>query len=139
MREKILHLLGLMRRANAIAVGEENTGSTAKTGKAQLLLLASDASDNARRRAEGFAAGRGVPLITLPYPKEDIASSLGLSGGSMAAITDLGFAAALLKALALEEPERYGAAADGMQQRYARSRAGAQVRNKRIGKRRTNA
>ncbi len=139
MREKILHLLGLMRRANAIAVGEVNTGSTAKTGKAQLLLLASDASDNARRRAEGFAAGHGVPLITLPFPKEDIASAVGLSGGSMAAITDLGFAAALLKALALEEPERDGAAADEMEQRRARSRAGAQVRNKRIGKRRTNA
>ena len=58
MRDKLLHLLGLMRRANALAVGEVNTGSTARAGKAKLLLLASDASENARRRAEGFAAGR---------------------------------------------------------------------------------
>ena len=138
MREKTLHLLGLMRRANAIAVGEENTGSTARAGKAQLLLLASDASENARRRAEGFAAGREAPLITLPFTKEEIASSVGLSGGSMAAITDVGFAAALLKALAEEEPERYGAAAEEMRRRVECQRANAPVRTKRIGKRRTN-
>ena len=139
MREKILPLLGLMRRANAIAVGEVNTGCAAKAGKAKLLLLASDASENARRRAEGFAAGRDLPLSTLPFTKEEFASAVGLSGGSMAAVTDLGFANALLKALAEEEPERYGAEAERMQERYARFRASTQVRKKRIGKRRTNA
>ena len=139
MREKILPLLGLMRRANAIAVGEGNTGGAAKAGKAKLLLLASDASENARRRAEGFAAGRGLPLTTLPFTKEEFASAVGLSGGSMAAVTDLGFAAALLKALAEDEPERYGAEAERMAERCARLRANTQVRTKRIGKRRTDA
>ncbi len=131
MREKILSLLGLMRRANAIAVGEVNTGSAAKAGKAKLLLLASDASENARHRAEGFAAGRGLPLSALPFTKEEIASAVGMSGGSMAAVTDLGFASALLKALAEEEPERYGAEAERMGERYARFRANTQVRAKR--------
>ena len=73
MREKLLSLLGLMRRANAIAVGEVNTGSAARAGKAKLLLLAADASENARHRAEGFAAGRGLPLSALPFTKEEIA------------------------------------------------------------------
>ena len=139
MREKLLSLLGLMRRANALAVGEVNTGSTARAGKAKLLLLASDASENARRRAEGFAAGRKLSLTVLPVTKEEFASAVGLSGGSMAAVTDLGFANALLKALAQEEPERYGAAAAEIEARYARERAGTQVRTKRIGKRRTDA
>ena len=139
MRERILSLLGLMRRATAIAVGEDNTGAAARAGKAKLLLLAADASENARRRAEGFAAGRQLPLSTLPFTKEAFASAVGLSGGSMAAVTDLGFAAALLKALAKEEPERYGAEARRMEETYARSRTGTQVRTKRIGKRRTDA
>ncbi|MDO4974512.1 MAG: 50S ribosomal protein L7ae [Eubacteriales bacterium] len=139
MRENILSLLGLMRRANAIAVGEVNTGGAAKSGKAKLLLLAADASENARHRAEGFAAGRDIPLSTLPFTKEAFASAVGLSGGSMAAVTDLGFARALLKALAEDEPERYGAAAQRMEERYARARANTQVRTKRIGKRRTDA
>ena len=138
MREKILHLLGLMRRANAIAVGEVNTGATARGGKAKLLLLASDASENARHRAEGFTAGRNLPLLELPFTKEEFSSCVGVNGGSMAAITDLGFANALLKALAIEQPERYGALAAELEARYARSRNDQQGRNKRIGKRRTN-
>ena len=139
MRENILSLLGLMRRANAIAVGEVNTGGAAKSGKAKLLLLAADASENARHRAEGFAAPRGIPLDTLPFTKEEFASAVGLSGGSMGAVTDLGFARALLKALAEDEPERYGAEAQRMEERYARERSNTQVRTKRIGKRRTDA
>ena len=138
MREKLLSLLGLMRRANALAVGEVNTGSTARAGKAKLLLLASDASENARRRAEGFAAGRKLSLTVLPFTKEEFSSAVGLNGGSMAAITDLGFANALLKALAAEEPARYAALASETEARYERERKQQQTRNKRIGKRRTN-
>ena len=58
MREKTLNLLGLMRRANAISLGETNTGASVRAGKAKLLLLALDASENARHRAEGFVHGR---------------------------------------------------------------------------------
>ena len=137
MRENSLHLLGLMRRANAIAVGEVNTGAAARGGKARLLLLASDASDNAARRAEGFSAGRDLPLAALPFTKEEFSAALGVNGGSMAAITDLGFANALLKALAADEPERYAALASETEARYERERK-RQTRNKRIGKRRTN-
>ena len=138
MREKVLSLLGLMRRANALAVGETNTGSCARAGKAELLLLACDASDNARKRAEGFAAGHGVETVELPFTKEEFSSAVGVNGGSMAAITDLGFANALLKALAAEEPERYAALALETEARYERERKQQQTRNKRIGKRRTN-
>ena len=138
MKEKALHLLGLMRRANAIAVGEVNTGSAARGGKAKLLLLAEDASPNARDRAEGFAAGRGVALVEMPFTTEDLAAAGGVSGGSMAAVTDLGLANALLRLLADEAPERYGAAAGHIEQRWGEARNALQTRKKRIGKRRTN-
>ena len=121
MRERILGLLGLMRRANAIAAGEDKTGESARAGRAQLLLLAADASDNARKRIEGYTAGGKVPWLTLPFTKEEFAAALGLTGGSMAAIEDVGFAGALLKALIQLEPERYGAQAkeimDGLRSR----------------------
>ena len=67
MREKTLNLLGLMRRANALQVGETNAGAAVRGGKAKLLLLASDASDNARGRAEGFLYGRNTIGLTLPF------------------------------------------------------------------------
>ncbi len=138
MREKLLSLLGLMRRANALAVGETNTGSCARAGKAELLLLACDASDNARKRAEGFAAGHALVLVELPFTKEEFSSAVGLNGGSMAAITDLGFACALLKGLGELEPERYGAAEKELETRRERRKAQQSARNTRIGKRRMN-
>ena len=44
MSERLLNMLGLMRKAGAIAIGEVNTGGACRGGKAKLLLLASDAS-----------------------------------------------------------------------------------------------
>lgn len=142
MREKILGLLGLMRRASAIAVGEENTAEAVKAGKARLLLTASDASPNAKKRAAGFAAGRRVLPVELPFTKEELSGALGVGGCAMAAVTDLGFADALMKQLAGQWPERYEATAAEVAARSEKARRRkaetAQQRNKRNGKRRTN-
>ena len=135
MREKALNLLGLMRRANAIAIGETNTGTAVRSGKAKLLLVAMDASENARHRAEGFAAGRGVTLVWLPFKKEEISAHVGVSGCSMAAVTDIGFANAFVKSLAQLVPEDYGELAQSMQARCDKVQAAGRS-NKRIGKRR---
>ena len=56
-----------MRKAGRIALGEHDAGAAARAGKACLLLLAQDASDNARKRAEGFAHAAQAPLLRLPY------------------------------------------------------------------------
>ena len=54
----MLGLLGLMRRAGAISPGEDQAAEAVRAGKGKLLLLASDVSDNARRKAE-MLRGRG--------------------------------------------------------------------------------
>lgn len=143
MREKTLNLLGLMRKANAIAVGETNTGGAVRAGKAKLLLLASDASDNARSRARGFTHGRDVVTVTLPFTKDEIAAHVGVSGCAMAAITDIGFANAFLKSLAAAVPDGYDESAAEIQRRFEKAdrrkkEAAAHEKNKRIGKRRNN-
>lgn len=143
MSERLLNMLGLMRRANAVDIGETNTGGTCRAGKAKLLVLAADASDNARSRAEGFVRGRNVVTVCLPFTKEEISGHVGLRGCSMAAITDIGFANAFIKALSLEYPGRYDEAAAEVEQRFSKAerrkkKAAAHERNKRIGKRRTN-
>lgn len=137
MTDKTLGLLGLMRKANAIAIGETNTGAAVRTGKARLLLTAADASDNAKRRAEGFAARRGLKLTPLPYTKEEISASVGVSGCSMAAVLEFGFAKALLRALADRDPDRYGEMAESFGRRRA-ARGSSGERNERIGKRRNS-
>ena len=143
MREKALNLLGLMRRANAIQIGETNTGAAVRAGKAKLLLLACDASDNAKSRAAGFVHGRSTIRVTLPCTKEEISSHVGVSGCSMAAVTDIGFANALMKLLAELSPGEYEEAAAQVEQRFSKAErrkkeAKAHERNKRTGKRRTN-
>ena len=70
MREKALNLLGLMRKANALRIGEEETGAAVREHEAKLVLLASDASPNARKRASGYMYGSKAPLITVPFTKE---------------------------------------------------------------------
>lgn len=143
MREKTLNLLGLMRKANAIAVGETNTGGAVRAGKAKLLLLASDASDNARSRARGFTHGRDVVTVTLPFTKDEIAAHVGVSGCAMAVITDIGFANAFMKSLAAAVPEGYDESTAEIQRRFEKAdrrkkEAAAHEKNKRIGKRRNN-
>ena len=107
-------------------------------GVREVLLLASDASDNARRRAENFAAGRSVIRVELPFSKEELASVTGVSGGSMAAVTDLGFANALAGRLRDLDPERYGSLAEETEKRLQRQTLRKSSKNKSIGKRRTN-
>lgn len=143
MSDKALNLLGLMRRANAIQIGETNTGAATRSGKAKLLLLAADATDNARSRAEGFARGRSVLTVPLPYTKDEISTSVGLNGCSMAAVTDMGFANALMKLLSEQQPDNYSALTEETGRRFQKAErrkkeAAAHERNKRNGKRRTN-
>ncbi len=97
-----------MRRAGKIEIGETGTGAAVRAGRARLLLLAADASENARKRAEGYLYGRRALLVLLPYAKAELEAQLGKSGCSMAACTDFGLSAAFLEALAEKAPEEYG-------------------------------
>lgn len=144
MKEKALNLLGLMRKANAVQIGEIDTGAAARAGSAKLLILASDASDNAKSRAKGFVYGKGIPLITVPFQKEEISAHVGKSGCSMAAVCDLGFADFFIKLLQLISPGMYDEtaqkiAAELAREKQRRRERSAHEKNKRIGKRRNNA
>ncbi len=143
MSERLLNMLGLMRKAGAIDIGETNTGGACRGGKAKLLLLASDASPNAQSRAAGFTRGRNVCTATLPFTKEEISAHVGVNGCSMAAITDIGFANAFAAALSQEYPGKYDELASAVGQRFSKAErrkkeAAAHERDKRNGKRRTN-
>ena len=100
MSERLLNMLGLMRKAGAIAIGEVNT-------------------------------------------KSEVSAHVGLNGCSMAAVTDIGFANAFIKALSQEYPGVYDECASEVEQRFSKAErrkkeAAAHERNKRNGKRRTN-
>lgn len=103
MDNKALRYLTLARKAGALSVGEFLCGETMAAGKGKLLLLALDASPNARSRAEGFLHGRRALFGRLPWKKEELSALLGKNGCSMLCFTDLGLAAEFAAALAAED------------------------------------
>ena len=112
MEDKALGLLGLMRRAGAVQIGEDKALDAIRTGKVKLLLLSADASDRARRKAEAMTNGRRFQLVETHFLREALGLALGVGSCAMAAVTDLGFANALMKELAAQQPERYAALAE---------------------------
>ena len=52
--DKLLNLIGLAKKAGKLEVGEEPAGAAARSKHARLILIASDAADNTRRRALHF-------------------------------------------------------------------------------------
>ncbi len=140
--DKLIRYLSIARKGGMLELGEEDVGAAVRGGKAKVVFLASDASDNAMRRAQGFVHGRDVPLLRVDRTKEEISGATGKGGCSMAAVTDLGLADSMLKVLAQEDPQRYAETAAQLSARREkadkrRAEAKAHEKNKKIGKRRT--
>lgn len=116
--DSIPSLLGLALRAGRLAVGEEPVGAACRGHKAYLLLLASDAADNTIRRASHFSqAAKNTICLQLPLTKAELGSGLGRTSCAMAALTDVGFAAAVAKRLAQADPQAYGPVWEALSQK----------------------
>ena len=140
--DKLIRYLSIARKGGMLELGEEDVGAAVRGGKAKVVFLASDASDNAMRRAQGFVHGRDVPLLRIDRTKEEISGATGKGGCSMAAVTHLGLADSMLKVLAQEDQQRYAETAAQLSARREkadkrRAEAKAHEKNKKIGKRRT--
>lgn len=109
--DPILHLLGLARKAARLEIGEEPVGAACRARHAKLVLIAGNAASNTFRRAAHFGEAGNVLWLSLPHTKEELGFALGRGSVAMLALTDIGFAASLVKKLAAADPEKYGAAA----------------------------
>ena len=87
--DKALRYMTLARKAGRLAVGETGCGAAFASGKARLLLLASDASESTRKRAEKMLYGSRAPLRTLPWSRKELSGLLGKNSCGMLCFTDL--------------------------------------------------
>ena len=62
-RNKMISLIGLAMKAGKIVSGEFMTEKSVKTGKAELVLVAADASDNTRKKFQNMCAFYEVPVF----------------------------------------------------------------------------
>ncbi len=96
--DKILSLLGLAMKAGRLASGETATEKEAKSGRAGLVIVAEDASENTKKKFRNTCR-----LYEIPYyeysTKEQLGSAIGKEQRSSLAVLDAGFAESLIKHL----------------------------------------
>ena len=91
--EKTISLLGLCRRAGRLQLGADCVCDAVRSGKAKLVILASDASENTAKKIRNCASFYGVRLYVCEAGKETLGHGLGRSGDvSCAAVCDDSFA-----------------------------------------------
>ena len=103
METKALNYLSLARKGGMAELGEEPVGAVSRTGKAYVVLVASDASDHTWRRAKSFVAGTDQQCIRLDVTKDEMGFAIGRTSLAIAAITDVQLALALVKSLTKPE------------------------------------
>ena len=118
MTDSTLNTLGLALRARHLAVGEEPVAEVCRAHRVCLVVLASDGADNTARKARRLAQESGAPAVTLPCTKAELGFALGRASCAVAAVTDAGFAALLLRKLAASgvTPDEAGAAGQDMEE-----------------------
>ena len=141
MTEHILSMIGLAKKAGQVAIGEEPVGSAARAKDARVILVAQDAAAGSVRRAMSFGQTGACLCLTVPFDKDQLGRALGSTSCAMAAITDIGFAEAIVKKLAALDPQRFGSAAERMAVKAQRARERkleqlAHEKNVRMGKKR---
>lgn len=134
--DKALNYLALARKAGRIELGEEPVGAAARAQKARLVIVAEDATDHTRRRAESFVAGSEQICLKVPFSKDQMGQAVGRTALALAAFTDPALALAFVKAL--DQPQTYQAALDSLEKRTKRiqqrqQEAKAHARNKAMG------
>lgn len=95
-RDKILSLIGLAVKAGRCISGEVMTESETKSGKAKLVIVAQDASDNTKKKFRDMCKFYRVP-ICFYGDKDTLGHAMGKEFRASLAILDEGFADGIQK------------------------------------------
>ncbi len=97
-KDKVLSLLGIAQKAGRVVSGEFSVEKAVKEGKACLVLVAKDASDNTKKMFCNMCSYYEVPVY-VHSEKETLGHCIGKQFRASLAVTDVGFANALKKQL----------------------------------------
>ena len=93
---KICGLISLSMKAGKLAVGEERAKEAIISDRAYLIIVASDASDNTKKKFSDMAAYRNVPLISI-FDRYQFGKLIGKKFSVSAVVTDKGFADSIIR------------------------------------------
>lgn len=92
---RFLKLLGLARRAGALAVGTQAVRDALRRGELSAVVVAGDATENARRRMRGALGASGVRVVT-GGTRMGLGRAVGRSDVVVVGIRDRGLAARIV-------------------------------------------
>lgn len=97
-QDKVLSLIGLATKAGKTVSGEFCTEKEVKAGKASLVIVAGDASDNTKKKFQNMCEFYRIPIRF--YDNKDVLGhAMGKEFRASLALLDEGFARSILKQL----------------------------------------
>ncbi len=97
-QDKALAMIGMAQRAGKVASGEFSTEKSVKTGKAALVIVADDSSDNTKKMFSDMCRYYNVPIYFYSN-KETLGHSIGKQFRASLAVLDEGFGNTIKKHL----------------------------------------
>lgn len=94
--DNALRMVGIATKAGQTASGEFMTENAVKSGKAALVILAGDASDNTKKKFKNMCEFYDVP-IRIYSTKDELGHAMGKEFRASMAVTDEGLAQTILK------------------------------------------
>ena len=95
-RQKVINLIGLATKAGKTASGEFSTEKAVKTGKAHLVVVSEEASDNTRKMFMNMCTYYKVPICYFGG-KGELGHAMGKEMRASLAVVDEGLAKAIVK------------------------------------------
>lgn len=95
-QDRILGLLGLAARAHYVESGEFSTEKAIRQGRACLVLIAADSSENTKDKFHSMCEYHHVPCFEYS-DKETLGHSIGKMFRALAAVTDKNFSDAIIR------------------------------------------
>lgn len=89
--DKVLSMVGLAKKAGKVVSGEFSTEKAVKENKAQLVIVATDSSDNTKKMFSNMCDYYQVPLFFYS-DKETLGHAIGNEFRASLAVIDTGFA-----------------------------------------------
>lgn len=101
-QNKVLSLISLATKAGKTASGEFCTEKEVKTGRAALVIVAADASDNTKKKFQNMCDFYEVP-ICFYKDKDTLGHAMGKEFRASLAVLDEGFAKGIMKQLKTQD------------------------------------
>ena len=105
-RKRVLNLIGLATKAGKTVSGEFSTERAVKSGKANMVVVSEEASDNTRKKFVNMCTYYQVPICILGK-KDELGQCTGKEMRASLAVLDEGFARAMGKQMNINGGSKY--------------------------------